>query len=175
MKVVLMGYMASGKSTILGFLETKNYQTIDLDKYIEDKIGLSVSKIFQNHGEIFFRKVEKESLEEILLDPSWAGILSLGGGTPCYYQNISTIKKYATSFFLQCSPSDLAERIYQHRQTRPLVKDKTQEEITEYVAKHLFERNPFYLQADYVLQTKDKSFEEIAQEIVEKSGIKSLD
>ena len=94
MIVVLIGYMASGKSTLGRILANKlNYDFIDLDDYIEEKEQLLVSDIFKSKGELYFRKMETLYLKE-LLDNKTKLVLSLGGGTPCYSNNMDFIRKY---------------------------------------------------------------------------------
>lgn len=83
MKVVLLGYMGSGKSTVgIKLAKKLSLPLIDLDHFIEEKEQMSIGELFQNKGEIYFRKQEMSYLE-FLLSSSEAMILSLGGGTPC--------------------------------------------------------------------------------------------
>ena len=107
MKIVLLGYMASGKSTI-GKLLSKalSMPFIDLDAYIESKEKSSIKAIFNTKGEIYFRKIEHAHLCD-LLDSEKDFVLSLGGGTPCYANNMDAIvkAKQTTSFYLQASVS----------------------------------------------------------------------
>ena len=91
MILVLMGYMGSGKSTIGKKLsEVLMYNFIDLDDYITKRESLSIQDIFETKGEIYFRKKETEYLMEVLWEESNI-ILSLGGGTPCYGNNLKII------------------------------------------------------------------------------------
>jgi len=165
MKIVLLGYMASGKSAVGRLLaKTKNLNFIDLDNYIEQKENNSISAIFSKKGEIYFRKREAEYLKEILnLDIDC--IISLGGGTPCYGNNMQLILENATSFYLNASIATIFNRLKHETSQRPLVAAIGEANLQEYIAKHLFERNLFYQKAKYTISVNDKTIEEIANEI----------
>jgi len=103
MKIVLLGYMASGKSTVSRLLAKKlGLNAIDLDDYIIKKEGASVGDIFKNKGEIYFRVQENKYLLE-LLNSDKSFVLALGGGTPCYANNMALIKEYAISIYLKAN------------------------------------------------------------------------
>ena len=166
MIISLIGYMGSGKSHISKLLSQKiNFKLIDLDQQIILKHQKKISEIFAELGEIFFRKEEKSILEEILkLDDNM--VLSLGGGTPVYYNNMELINQKSKSVFLQASVGTLAERLLRQKAKRPLIARLSDEELPEFIAKHLFERNTFYSQANYTINTNNKSPEEIVDEII---------
>lgn len=158
--------MGSGKSHISKLLSQKiNFKLIDLDQQIILKHQKKISEIFAERGEIFFRKEEKSILEEILkLDDNI--VLSLGGGTPVYYNNMELINQKSKSVFLQASVGTLAERLLRQKAKRPLIARLSDEELPEFIAKHLFERNTFYSQANFTINTNNKSPEEIVDEII---------
>ncbi|SEG49224.1 shikimate kinase [Halpernia humi] len=165
MIISLLGYMGSGKTHISKNLSVKtNYKLIDLDEEIIRKNQKSISEIFADRGEIYFRKQEKEILDEILAK-SEDIILSLGGGTPAYYNNMEMINKKSTSIYLRANISTLTERILKEKEKRPLIAKISEEDLPEYIAKHLFERNFFYNQAQFTISTDAKSAEEIVNEI----------
>jgi len=166
MKIVLLGYMASGKSVIGKLLaEYLNYKFIDLDDFIEQKENLSIASIFSTKGEIYFRKVESLFLAELLKNNSNNMVLSLGGGTPCYGNNMEAIKKYSKSIYLKASIKTIYNRLLNESEKRPIVAQLPKEKLEEFIAKHLFERTCFYEQATYTIDTKDKGFNEIISEI----------
>ncbi len=168
MIIVLLGYMASGKTTIGKMIQYKtNLKWIDLDAKIVQKEGKSINEIFEEKGEIYFRKIEREVLLDLLKIDNQ--VISLGGGTPCYYNNIEKINKVASSIYLRVTVKELVRRIQLFDSNRPLVKNKTEEELQEFVAKHLFERNAFYEKANFILSTENKTFEEITTEIINKT------
>jgi shikimate kinase len=165
MKIVLLGYMASGKSAIGKLLATRlNLQFIDLDCYIETCEGQSISKIFSSKGEIYFRKKESEYLQQ-LINLNNDCIISLGGGTPCYGNNMDIIKNNSKSFYLKASINTIYERLKNETSERPLVATIGVENLKEYIAKHLFERAAFYNKADQTILVNDKSIIKIVEEI----------
>ncbi|MFC6268207.1 shikimate kinase [Frigoriflavimonas asaccharolytica] len=166
MIISLVGYMGSGKSHISKLLSTElHYKLLDLDKEISLKLKETIPEIFQNNGEIYFRKQEKEILHQ-LLEETENSILSVGGGTPTFYDNMDAINKYSTSFFLRTDIKTLTDRISKNKERRPLLARIPDEDLPEFIAKHLFERNSFYSQANFIIDTKDKSPEELVKEII---------
>ena len=164
----MVGYMGSGKSHISKILSEKiNFKLIDLDKEIIKRAKLSILEIFEKKGEIHFRKLEREILEEILATRENT-VLSLGGGTPAYYNNMEIINHNSKSVFLRASINILTERILKQKEKRPLIAHIPDENLPEFIAKHLFERNQFYSKAQFNISTDGKNPEEIINEIIEK-------
>ena len=162
MEIVLLGYMGSGKSTVGKYISDKmNLTLIDLDAYIVEKEKMSISQLFASKGEIYFRKQEGVYLKEILeLKSNY--VLALGGGTPCYGGNMKVIiDSNATSFYLKASIPFLANRLEFSKKNRPLIANLNDEQLLEYIGKHLFERAPFYEQSNYKVAIDNKSIEEI--------------
>ncbi|CAM1354110.1 shikimate kinase [Tenacibaculum insulae] len=167
MKIVLIGYMGSGKSTIGRLLaETNNVSFIDLDNYIEEKEKMSVSDIFEQKGEIYFRKQEHLYLKEVLALKENI-VLALGGGTPCYAGNMDVLKtfKTATTVYLKTSINTIVNRLINEKSERPLVARLKKDELPEFIAKHLFERSYFYNKSAYKLTVDAKSIDEIVSEL----------
>ena len=166
-KVILIGYMAVGKTTIAQLLSEKTgLKFVDLDKLIEKKTNLSVSELFNLKGEIYFRKIEHEIFKEIIEEEN-SLIISTGGGTPCYAGNHLFLNgENITSIYLKASLAVVIDRLKSDKTTRPLVANKSDEEMNEFVAKHLFERSYFYNQATFKVDVDNKNPEEIAQEIL---------
>ncbi|SHH03741.1 shikimate kinase [Flagellimonas flava] len=169
MKVVLVGYMASGKSSVGRLLAKEiGLDFVDLDDYIEEQQRQSIKDIFQEKGEIFFRKLEHQMLEKVLTEKE-SLLLSTGGGTPCYGINMDTILKHSDhSIYLQLPVATLVERIAKEKEERPLVKNLNNEELPEFVGKHLFERRSFYARAKFTLDCYGKSIVELVAEVKEK-------
>lgn len=160
--------MGSGKSHISKILSEKtNFKLIDLDKEISKRNKLTIPEIFEKKGEIYFRKLERETLEEILASEENV-ILSLGGGTPVYYNNMEIINHNSKSVFLKASVGTLSERLLKQKEKRPLIANITDENLAEFIAKHLFERNGFYNKAQISVSTDNRTPEEIVEEIIEK-------
>ncbi|MAU15363.1 MAG: shikimate kinase [Muricauda sp.] len=166
MKIVLVGYMTSGKSTVGRLLARQLEATfIDLDEYIEQSQQKSIKDIFSEEGEIFFRKLEHRTLSEVLKNEEDI-ILSTGGGTPCYGNNMSTILQGSDhSIYLNLSIPSLVDRISREKENRPLVKNISDADLPEFIGKHLFERRPFYLQAKHILDCDGLDVETVVEEI----------
>ena len=169
MIVVLIGYMASGKSTLGRILAKKlNYDFVDLDDYIEEKEQLLVSDIFKSKGEIYFRKKETQYLKA-LLENNTKLVLSLGGGTPCYSNNMDFIKNttHVKSIYLKASIPTLVARLKKEKSKRPLIAHlETDELLTEFIGKHLFERSQFYSLSEVTITSDHKTEEDIIEELI---------
>lgn len=164
-----MGYMASGKSFIGGKLAEKlDCNFIDLDTYIEQNEALKISEIFKTKGEIYFRKLESNALNDII-GQNQKLVLALGGGTPCYGDNMRTILRTSNcvSIYLQASVQTITERLKSEKDKRPLIAHlATDENLVEFVGKHLFERSSYYLKAQEKVIIDDLSSEEILEKII---------
>ena len=168
-KILLVGYMGSGKSTVGKVLAEKlNLPFFDLDLIIEQKEQKLIQEIFATKGEIYFRKVEHQILHQFIKDNSnQAYVLSLGGGTPCYANNHEVLQQdNIFSIYLKTSIKQLVDRLSSSSNKRPLVTDKSNEELTEFVAKHLFDRSYFYHQSRYTISTDGKKTMEVVNDIV---------
>ncbi|NVK53449.1 MAG: shikimate kinase [Flavobacteriaceae bacterium] len=167
MEIVLLGYMGSGKSTIGKYLAKKlDLQFVDLDEYIEAKENQSISNIFKEKGEIYFRFQEATYLKEFITI-NFNYVLALGGGTPCYADNTNSLKNSkAISFYLKATIPTLLQRLENEKENRPLIVDLKPEELTEFIGKHLFERAPFYEQATSKISIDNKNPEEICLDII---------
>lgn len=161
--------MASGKSTIGRILaKNLNYSFVDLDDFIEEREKMSVSDIFKSKGEIHFRKKESQYLNE-LLEISEKVVLSLGGGTPCYHNNMDVILKAnnVKSIYLKASIKTLIKRLKNEKNKRPLVSHlETEEALAEFIGKHLFERRQFYNLANVLISTDDKTEKKIVEDML---------
>jgi len=165
--LVLLGYMASGKSAVARYIsEEYNLRYIDLDSVIHQKEQMTIQDIFKKKGEIYFRKKEQLYLDEILSENSKI-VLAVGGGTPCYGQNMNLINKKAISVFIKTPLKTLINRLLAEKNIRPLVAGLNGADLPEFVAKHLFERSPFYEKAQYIIDAQHKSIAAIASEILE--------
>ncbi len=161
--------MASGKSSIGKKLAKKlNYNFIDLDDFIEEKEDATVTEIFESKGEIYFRKKESFYLKE-LLNIKNKTILSVGGGTPCYGDNMSHIfnAENAKSIYLKATIPTLVKKLIEKKAKRPLIAHiETEEAMAEFIGKHLFERVPFYNEAEIKVSVDNKTKDEIVEDII---------
>lgn len=145
--VYLLGYMGSGKSTIGKSLARKlKISFIDLDKYIEQKHNLSINSIFATKGENEFRKIEREALIEVSMLENH--VVSLGGGTPCFFDNIDIINNSGKSIYLKMSIGMLVSRLINAKTKRPLIEGKNKEELYRFIELQLEDRAVFYSKAN---------------------------
>ena len=169
MKIVLLGYMGSGKSAVGNSLATTlKWPIVDLDTRIEEKAEMSISQIFDRKGEIYFRKLERATLQEVLSQEQ-SLVLATGGGTPCYGDNLQLLNESEAviTVFLKTKIPTLMARLKPEASQRPLIAHLDSDEaLVEFIGKHLFERNKFYQQADYTIDTDDKTPQHIVEEIV---------
>jgi shikimate kinase len=166
-KIILLGYMGCGKSTIANKLSGMvQIPYVDLDEYIEKKTKLTIKEIFEIHGEIYFRKLEHTYFIELLNAPDKM-IIGLGGGTPCYANNHELLNgDSVTSIYLKASIDTLFNRLVSNKSKRPLIADKSEEEMKEFIAKHLFDRSFYYNHAQHKVSVDDKSIEETVNDIL---------
>ena len=147
-RIFLVGYMCAGKTTIGSELAIKlGYRFIDLDLYIEQKQGKSISAIFANQGEPFFRELEREALEDMIGQENV--VIATGGGTPCQGDNMVRMNQNGTTVFLNPSLDELVARLEIGKHTRPLLKDKTPAEMRHFIEEMMAQRLPYYSQAQY--------------------------
>lgn len=168
-KIILLGYMGVGKSTLGELLSKVNrHHFFDLDAQIEESFGLSVQDIFKSKGELAFRKEEKRQLHQIMnMDTDI--VLSLGGGTPLYYNNADFIfdTESFKTVYLTSSLNHLVKRLLNEKEQRPLISHlKTEAELEDFIRKHLFERHHIYDRAQYQLNVDDKSPSESVDELL---------
>lgn len=166
--IILIGYMGCGKSSVAKYIANfSDLKHIDLDDYIVKREGRTISDIFNFSGELEFRKIEHICLIE-LLDSKEKLILSLGGGTPCYYDNMEFILNYTKNICFINTPNNiLAVRLFKEKSKRPLLSlIDSENKMLEYVSKHLFERLTFYNKAPFKINSKEKNVSEISIEII---------
>lgn len=158
--------MGVGKTTIAKNLANAlHLPHLDLDQKIEDKLQSTVSSIFEQKGEIFFRKQEHLLLHE-LIEADEAFVLSLGGGTPCYANNHEILQQEGVeSFYLKASIKTLVERLENKKAHRPLLNQNSDDTLETFIAKHLFDRSYFYHQAKHIISVDNKSISTIVDEI----------
>ncbi|WCO02780.1 shikimate kinase [Psychroserpens ponticola] len=168
MMLILVGYMGSGKSIIGRELaKVLNYDYVDFDDFIEIQENASIKTIFETKGEIYFRKAESKYLDKIIKLKKT--IVSLGGGTPCYGNNMERIldSNESTSIYLKANIPTLSKRLFDERCKRPLIAHiNTIEQLNEFIGKHLFERAAFYERSNMSIKTDDKSVEEVVESIL---------
>ncbi len=149
-RIFLIGYMGAGKTTVgKALAKTTGLQFYDLDWYIEGRMRKTVPQIFAELGEEGFRQIEHRLLHEVAEFENV--IISCGGGTPCFFDNIDYMNKQGQVVYLKVTPEVLCKHLQMGKTERPLLKGKTEEELLAFVTTQLASRSPFYEQANYTL------------------------
>jgi shikimate kinase len=149
-RIVLIGYMGSGKTTVGKALGKEiGLPFYDLDWYIESRMRKKVSQIFAERGEEGFRVIERNMLHEVAEFEDV--VISCGGGTPCFFDNIDYLNSQAQVVYLRCEPEVLRKHLLMGKGDRPLLKGKTPEELTDYIREQVEYREQFYTKARYTL------------------------
>ena len=138
----------------------------DLDTVIVEKEGRSISDIFAEKGEEYFRYQEKDALEE-LANNEESFILSCGGGTPCFFNNIEFMKKSGKVVWLNTSVDVLQSRLLKERKSRPLIREISDEELRRYIIRKLSERKMYYEQADVMVNEETITLEELIRVLLQ--------
>lgn len=139
--------MGSGKTTIGKKLAKKlGYRFIDLDKAIEKKYKSSISLLFDKYGEETFRLLEKKELEKTKNISNY--VISTGGGTPCFFENMKFMNFYGKTLYIKISPRGLKHRLINAKKRRPLIEKLSEEELEIFITKQLKQREEYYSQAD---------------------------
>lgn len=150
-RVFLIGYMGAGKSTMGKWLaQVMNMEFIDLDNFIEARQHKTIKEIFAEIGEEGFRMLERRSLEEVSQFENV--IISLGGGTPCFFDNMEIVNQAGTSVYLKPTEEVLLKRLSKGKHKRPLLAQKTDEEILQFMREQLAWREPYYLKAQITFE-----------------------
>ena len=149
-RIILIGYMGAGKTTI-GKALSKELGIVfyDLDWYIESRMRKTVSEIFAERGEEGFRKIEYNMLHEVAEFEDV--IISCGGGTPCFFDNMDYLNQQGQVVYLKAEPEVLYKHLQMAKVERPLLKGKSKEELLTFIKEQLDKREPFYTKARYTL------------------------
>lgn len=168
-RIALIGYMGAGKTTVgRALAKTLGVPFYDLDWYIESRMRLSVSQIFAQRGEEGFRKIEHNMLHEVAEFEDV--VISCGGGTPCFFDNMDYLNRQADTIYLKTPPEVLLQHLNMGRRERPLLMGLKPEEKLDFISRQLKEREQFYLRARHVvdislLDTNEK-IQKTTQDIV---------
>ena len=142
--------MGAGKTTVgKALAKALNLQFYDLDWYIESRMHMTVKQIFDERGEEGFRKREHNMLHEVAEFEDV--VISCGGGTPCFFDNIDYMNQQGETVYLKATPDVLYGHLKMGRTVRPLLLNKTPDEVKDFVSRQLAEREPFYTKAKHVI------------------------
>ena len=159
-RIFLTGYMGAGKTTLGRALAAEiGVPFIDLDHYIEKRYCKTIAQLFAERGEEGFREIERRMLHEV--GEFEDVIISTGGGTPCFFDNIEYMNAQGTTVYLDVPVERLFIRLSIARNKRPLIKEKNDEELLAFITEQLAKRAPHYSKAQYTFRA-DK-LEDITQ------------
>lgn len=165
MLVFLTGMPGSGKTTIGKELAKLLSATlIDLDEYIAKKEKLSIPYIFKTKGEDYFRRAENTCLKE-LVEKNANAVVSVGGGTPCFNNNMQIMMQGGKAIYLKAKPETLCKRIEEDKNPRPLFAKLKGDKLKDKIVSMLSHREKYYLKAIINMDTEGKSQIDIAKEI----------
>lgn len=155
----LVGFMGSGKTAMGKLLAKRHGLTfIDLDSYIESKFRRTVALIFAEDSESGFREIEKKCLHEVAEFEDV--VIATGGGAPCFYDNMDFMNQCGETIYIRLTPEHLAERLSSSKAgVRPLLNDKSGEELKQYITETLQKREPYYLRAKHIIEGTDEEIE----------------
>lgn len=149
-RIIITGYMGAGKTTVGKALAKElDMQFYDLDWYIEGRMRKTVTQLFAERGEDGFRKIEYNMLHEVAEFENV--IISCGGGTPCFFDNMDYMNGQGKVVYLKASPEVLHKHLLMGKTERPLLKGKSPEELIAFIREQLERREPFYSKARYTL------------------------
>jgi shikimate kinase len=149
-RIIIIGYMGAGKTTVGKALAQQMGITFyDLDWYIESRMRKTVPQLFAEFGEEGFRKIEYNMLHEVAEFEDV--IISCGGGTPCFFDNMEYLNSKGETIYLKATPEVLHRHLMMGKTIRPLLRNKTPEEMLQFITEQLQKREPFYLQARHTI------------------------
>lgn len=149
-RIILIGYMGSGKTTVGKALSKETGMMFyDLDWYIESRMRKTVAQIFAERGEEGFRKIEHNMLHEVAEFEDV--IISCGGGTPCFFDNMDYLNEQGDVCYLKAEPEVLYRHLLMGKVERPLIKGKSPEELIAYITEQVGKREEYYNKARYIL------------------------
>ena len=149
-RIIIIGYMGAGKTTVGKALSKETgYPFYDLDWYIETRMRKSVSQLFAERGEEGFRKIEYSMLHEVAEFENV--IISCGGGTPCFFDNMDYLNGQGHTVYLKADPEVLRYHLLLGKGIRPLLQGKTPEQMLDFITEQLALREPFYSKARHIL------------------------
>ncbi len=151
MRIILIGYMGAGKTTLgKALAQNTGMRFVDLDWYIEERWHKTIADIFAESGEEGFRDIERRMLHEVAEFEDV--IISCGGGTPCFFDNMDYLNQQGETIYLKARPEVLRAHLLMGKSVRPLIQGKSPEELVDFIKEALVKRGPFYERAKHILE-----------------------
>ena len=153
-RIYIVGYMGAGKTTAAKRIANRlGWEVADTDALFEEKYKISVDDFFQKYDEPLYRKLESQVLKST--ETMEHTIISTGGGTACYFDNMEWMNQHGLTVFMRISPKAAVERVLHSRHKRPLARGKSETDLMEFVSQHYAARLPFYEQAKITVKSED--------------------
>lgn len=170
MRIILIGFMGSGKTTLGKKIANKlQIPFIDSDQEIEYSEGNSIQSIFDIHGEEYFRRLEMDFIQSLKDKESF--VLSTGGGMPCFNNMIEELNRLGSTCYIKLHPKELVQRLYNAKKTvRPLIRGKSKSDLESYVVSTLAQREMQYLKANVIINRNERTAVRIIEKLEDGKG-----
>ena len=171
-RILLLGYMGAGKTTIGRALAKRlNLAFYDLDWYISSRRRKTIAEIFKENGQEGFRIIERNLLHEVAEFEDV--VISCGGGTPCFFDNMDYMNQQGTTIYLKASPDYVCHYLLESKNSRPLLEGMTADEMKAFINEHMSQREPYYTKAKITIdvtsedgwKTEDEIIDSLVQEL----------
>jgi shikimate kinase len=163
-RIILVGFMGAGKTTLGKALAEKlGLPFYDSDALIEKRTDSSISSIFLNHGELYFRNLEKEAIDKLPKNSSY--VLAVGGGLPCFNNLMETLNAIGSTIYLKHDIRTLAKRLTKDTELRPLVAQKSHKELLSYIEEKVIEREVVYSKAHLIFEHEEQTPEGVIRRL----------
>ncbi len=164
MRIYLLGYMGSGKTTVGKKLaRLLQFEFLDMDEVFEERYHIQVADFFEKYDEQAFREIESNLIKET--EEKKNVVISTGGGAPCFNENLDWMKSSGITVYLQMSVAALFNRLSNAKRIRPLLKNLNDDELNDFISKQLIERGKFYNQAQIIINGENCDIETLATSI----------
>ena len=163
-RIYLVGYMGAGKTTTARRLAQRlGWEVADTDAMFEEKYKISVCDFFNKYDEDLYRKLESEVLKST--ESMENVVVSTGGGTACYFDNMDWMNRHGLTVFMRISSTAAVDRVLHSRRKRPLAEGKSEAELMEFVNQHYASRLPFYEQAQITVKSEDLDLDDLVRRL----------
>ena len=166
-RIILIGYMGAGKTTVgKDLAKSLGVPFYDLDWYIETRMRKKVKEIFDERGEDGFRTIERNMLHEVAEFENV--VISCGGGTPCFFDNMDYLNRQGEVVYLKATPEILFRHLKMGKGVRPLLLGKSDEELKAFIAEQLKKREEYYLKAKHIVEIPCMENDDKVSETIER-------
>ena len=165
-RIFLIGFMGAGKTTIGKKLASlMKLSFVDLDLFIESRHHKTIRQIFEENGEDAFREMEQKALCEVAEFEDV--VISTGGGTPCFYQNMLFMNEKGTTVYLKVSIDELIKRISLNKSARPVLKNYSDNKLRLFVEEVIAKRSLVYAQAQIIFHAENQDISALCKQLMQ--------